>query len=88
MLMGKPHSSSDEDLVPVSEMQEEWARKAFSGFKALNRIQSKVFPCAYHSNDNLLICAPTGAGKTNIALRTILRVIRQHQAGDMVHLDQ
>lgn len=35
----------------------------FQNTKELNRIQSVVFPTAYHSNDNLLVCAPTGAGK-------------------------
>jgi len=29
------------------------------------------------SEDNLLVCAPTGAGKTNIALLSILQIIEK-----------
>jgi replicative superfamily II helicase len=47
------------------------------GYERLNRIQSSVFASAYKSNENLLICAPTGAGKTNIAMLAILREIGQ-----------
>jgi replicative superfamily II helicase len=45
------------------------------GYKTLNRIQSRIFRTAYHSNENLLVCAPTGAGKTNIAMIAVLREI-------------
>lgn len=84
-------------------------------YKHLNRIQSRIFPAAYHSNENLLVCAPTGArsqraagrehprlhplvlrwtdesltfshqtpnqtgaGKTNIAMLTVLHELAQH----------
>ena len=43
--------------------------------KSLNVIQSAVYDVAFHTNENLLVCAPTGAGKTNIAMLTILREI-------------
>ena len=51
---------------------------AFSGTKSLNVVQSRVFDTAYYTNDNLLISAPTGAGKTNIAMLTILREINNN----------
>lgn len=35
-------------------------------FNPLNAIQSKCFPTAYYSNDNLVVSAPTGGGKTAI----------------------
>ena len=35
-----------------------------------------MFDTAYNSNENLLVSAPTGAGKTNIALLTITHEIR------------
>ncbi|KAH9490920.1 activating signal cointegrator 1 complex subunit [Bulinus truncatus] len=57
---------------------DEIAQKAFPKTESLNRIQTVVFDAAYKSNENLLICAPTGAGKTNIAMLTILREIKQH----------
>lgn len=40
-------------------------------------MQSKVFESAYHSNTNLLVAAPTGAGKTNVALLTMLHSCKQ-----------
>ena len=41
-------------------------------------VQSRVFDTAYYTNNNLLISAPTGAGKTNIAMVTILREINNN----------
>nr|XP_032829466.1 activating signal cointegrator 1 complex subunit 3 [Petromyzon marinus] len=57
---------------------DEIGQLAFSGTQKLNRVQSLVFETAYHTNENLLICAPTGAGKTNVAMLTVLREVRQH----------
>ncbi|KAF8974332.1 Sec63-domain-containing protein [Flammula alnicola] len=69
---------SSERLIPISELNE-IVKGSFTGYSALNRIQSIVYPTAYGSNENLLICAPTGAGKTDVAMLTILRVIDQHR---------
>jgi hypothetical protein len=40
-----------------------------------------VYERAYQSQDNLLICAPTGAGKTNIAMLCVLEVIKRYWNG-------
>ncbi|XP_044008422.1 activating signal cointegrator 1 complex subunit 3, partial [Aphidius gifuensis] len=53
-------------------------KMAFKGVEKLNRIQSIVFNTAYNSNENLLICAPTGAGKTNVALLTVVHQLKLH----------
>lgn len=50
-----------EQLIPITDFAP-FAQLAFPGVKHLNRIQSKCFQSAYHQNNNLLICAPTGAG--------------------------
>jgi len=50
-------------------------KRTFKGYKALNRMQSLVYPVAYKTNENMLICAPTGAGKTDAAMLTILHAI-------------
>ncbi|KAJ6672242.1 DEXH-BOX ATP-DEPENDENT RNA HELICASE DEXH12-LIKE [Salix viminalis] len=39
------------------------------------RVQSKVYDTALFKADNILLCAPTGAGKTNVAVLTILQQI-------------
>lgn len=44
------------------ESLDEIGKIVFKGTKELNRIQTIVYPTAYHTNENLLICAPTGAG--------------------------
>lgn len=47
-------------LVAVSEM-DGLCRNTFKGYKTLNRMQSLVYPVAYQTSENMLICAPTGA---------------------------
>ncbi|XP_038077615.1 activating signal cointegrator 1 complex subunit 3-like [Patiria miniata] len=73
--------------VAVSEL-DEIAQIAFKGTRQLNRIQSIVFETAYYSNENLLICAPTGAGKTNIAMLAILHEIKQHIEQGVIKKDE
>lgn len=48
-----------EELVPIEALPE-WAQLAFGGYKTLNRIQSRIFTAAFTSNENMLVCAPTG----------------------------
>lgn len=45
----------------------------------LNRVQSKVYETAMFSAENMLVCAPTGAGKTNVSMLTMLREIGLHR---------
>ncbi|KAG8570368.1 hypothetical protein GDO81_011241 [Engystomops pustulosus] len=75
-LKPKPFAS-DEQLVPVEKLPK-YAQAGFDGFKTLNRIQSKLYKAALETDENLLLCAPTGAGKTNVALMCMLREIGKH----------
>ncbi|KAK2737824.1 hypothetical protein FQN57_007382 [Myotisia sp. PD_48] len=61
-------------LVPISEM-DKLCQGTFKGYKSLNRMQSLLYPVAYKTYENMLICAPTGAGKTDAAMLTILNAI-------------
>lgn len=47
-----------------------------------------MFDAAYNTNENLLISAPTGAGKTNIAMLTILREIKQNIEAGVIQKDK
>ncbi|QDZ24777.1 Sec63 domain-containing protein [Chloropicon primus] len=79
----KNDPGANEPRVQISEL-EKWAQLAFKGYKELNRIQSKIFHTAYFSNENLLVCAPTGAGKTNIAMISVLHEVKKHMTGGML----
>ncbi|EPX74852.1 U5 snRNP complex subunit Brr2 [Schizosaccharomyces octosporus yFS286] len=72
----------DERLVSVSELPE-WAHGAFPNTPTLNRIQSHLFPIAYGTDENVLLCAPTGAGKTNVAMLCILNELQKHLNSDL-----
>lgn len=88
-----PANEASEDLkvgdqkVRINQL-DEIGQMAFAGTKELNRIQSVVYPTAYHSNENLLVCAPTGAGKTNVAMLAIVHAIRAHTDQGVIHRDQ
>nr|PVC53469.1 U5 small nuclear ribonucleoprotein-specific helicase [Theileria orientalis] len=83
------HKSYDEVIIhPVQHMPKsnrkkvekmpKWAQMAFRNIESLNPVQSTVYETALNSSENMLICAPTGSGKTNVAILTILNVIRKH----------
>nr|GLL37108.1 DExH-box ATP-dependent RNA helicase DExH12-like [Ipomoea trifida] len=73
--------SEDETFVKISSMPE-WVQPAFRGMTQLNRVQSKVYQTALFTPENILLCAPTGAGKTNVAMLTILQQIALNRNED------
>ncbi|KAJ8667090.1 hypothetical protein QAD02_008752 [Eretmocerus hayati] len=78
----KPKAFSEgEKLIPIGDLPK-FAQPAFEGFKTLNRIQSRLQKCALDEDENLLLCAPTGAGKTNVALLCMMREIGKHINSD------
>ncbi|SOV21187.1 pre-mRNA-splicing helicase BRR2, putative [Plasmodium sp. DRC-Itaito] len=79
--------ADDIKLIHINELPE-WAHEVFScvNINKLNPIQSKVYDIAFNKyEENMLICAPTGSGKTNIALLCILNVINSYRlkSGDI-----
>ncbi|KAF7518489.1 hypothetical protein PCG10_010752 [Penicillium crustosum] len=61
-------------LVEIAEM-DGLCRGTFKGYKSLNRMQSLLYDVAYKTSENMLICAPTGAGKTDAAMLTVLNAV-------------
>ncbi|KAG9310011.1 putative RNA helicase [Chiua virens] len=76
----KKYVGKDDELVPITKLPE-WARAAFTVPK-LNRVQSKLFPVAFGTDEPLLLCAPTGAGKTNVAMLTVLNELAKYRDED------
>ncbi|ORY79259.1 Sec63 Brl domain-domain-containing protein [Leucosporidium creatinivorum] len=74
----KPAPLAPGELVPVTSMPE-WAQEAFKGNPNLNRVQSRLYPIAFGTDEPILLCAPTGAGKTNVAMLTILNEMAKHR---------
>jgi pre-mRNA-splicing helicase BRR2 len=74
----KAKRDAGEKNIPTTELPD-WARVGFGSSKELNRVQTKCFPSAFHDDGNLLVCAPTGSGKTNVAMLTILREIGKNR---------
>ncbi|KAL8850716.1 MAG: hypothetical protein Q9221_004364 [Calogaya cf. arnoldii] len=76
-----PKSRRDADErknMPTSKLPA-WARQGFGTSKELNRIQTKCFPTAFEDDGNMLVCAPTGSGKTNVAMLAMLREIGKYR---------
>merc|ERR1719189_2084674 len=74
----KPKPFGDDEKLVNIEKLPGYAQPAFEGFKSLNRIQSRLYSATMESDENLLLCAPTGAGKTNVAMLTMMREIGKH----------
>lgn len=74
----KKRDEPSDVLIPITEMPE-WSRAPFSKDNSLNRIQSKCYPSAFGDDGNMLVCAPTGSGKTNVGMLALLREIGKHR---------
>ncbi|KAG8036648.1 hypothetical protein G9C98_003970 [Cotesia typhae] len=86
-LKSKPFEDH-EKLIPIDQLPE-YVKPAFEGIKTLNRIQSRLYRTALDSDENLLLCAPTGAGKTNVALLCMMREIGKYVNSDeTINVDQ
>ena len=55
-------STLSQTLKPISSLPS-WAQQAFSNYRSLNRIQSRLAETALHTDENLLLCAPTVSEK-------------------------
>ncbi|KAK4686317.1 pre-mRNA-splicing helicase BRR2, partial [Tremellales sp. Uapishka_1] len=77
------------EIVSVSSMPE-WTHPVFASVNAtrLNTIQSKVYPIAFETNEPMLICAPTGAGKTNCAALAMLKTISMFRDPETGYIDR
>lgn len=66
-----------------------WAQRAFVGVEFLNPVQTELRQTALETSENFLLCAPTGAGKTNVAMLAMLHEIGLHYdpKTDSVDLD-
>ncbi|KAJ7097861.1 putative RNA helicase [Mycena belliarum] len=73
----KKKATPETELVAISDLPE-WARPAFT-VPRLNPVQSKLYPIAFGTDEPILLCAPTGAGKTNVAMLTILNELGKYR---------
>ena len=78
----KPKPFDDKEKLVTIDSLPTFAQAAFDGFKSLNRVQSKLCKTCLDSDENVLLCAPTGAGKTNVALLCMLKEIGKHINAD------
>jgi len=81
-----PATSRDEaslhERFKISDIMDPVFAQAFAGTTSLNPMQSTVFETAFHNRDNMLVCAPTGAGKyPGLSLHLVfsLQVIRKNK---------
>lgn len=84
----KKKTAGQQELIPISRLPA-WARPAFPAYMTeLNRIQSALYQAAFETPVNLLVCAPTGAGKTNIAMLACLQLLGEMRSTESTGIDQ
>jgi activating signal cointegrator complex subunit 3 len=73
--------------LPVSILKNKEYESVFDKyFKFFNPIQTQIFYSVYHSDENLLVGAPTGSGKTVIAELAILRLFSKNKDGKIIYI--
>jgi ATP-dependent DNA helicase HFM1/MER3 len=62
--------------VSTSSLRDQF--RSLFPFPAFNAVQSKCFPIAFNSDDNVVLSAPTGSGKTVVMELAICRLMTFH----------
>lgn len=81
-----PTELLDLQPLPVSVLRNKAFESLFSSFPQFNPIQTQTFSAVYESDDNVLICAPAGSGKTVCAELAIVRLFSQNQSAKCVYI--
>lgn len=55
--------------------------KLYQRFRTFNPIQTQVFTALYNTDDNVLVAAPTGSGKTVCGEFALLRMLQKVRLG-------
>lgn len=76
--MEKTNLIPEEKLISIKDNFDALGQVAFQNCTHLNPMQSIVYETAYKTNENMLVAAPTGSGKTNVAMMTVLNELRNH----------
>lgn len=75
----------DLDPLPVTALQNK-GYQSFYRFTHFNAVQTQVFFKSYHTDDNILMCAPTGSGKTVVAELAVMRLLEAHKGEKAVYI--
>ncbi|ORY26149.1 P-loop containing nucleoside triphosphate hydrolase protein [Naematelia encephala] len=62
-------------IIPVTQLPDKW--RSIFRFGSFNPVQSKVFHATYETDENLVVSAPTGSGKTTIFELAFIRMMKQ-----------
>lgn len=81
-----PHTNLLElQPLPVSALQCPQYESLYK-FSHFNPIQTQIFHCLYHTDNNVLLGAPTGSGKTIAAEIACFRVFKQFPEAKVVYI--
>jgi len=81
-----PTELLDLQPLPVLALRNSQLESLYKSFRHFNPIQTQTFSALYESDDNALICAPTGSGKTICAEFAVLRMLRSNPDGRCVYV--
>lgn len=60
--------------LPINALHDKDFESMYNSIGSFNKIQTQVFNALYTTNDNVLVCAPTGSGKTICAEFALMRL--------------